>query len=276
MLRCVKKNKNKPLFRLIIGVEYYYKLVDITNHIGYNVFNNSSKRCSMITDPDINKLIKQTRRYEYLDGLRDIQLALIFGISGFAIWLAFEPFWIKWIVKTIIAYGHLAGWITMLPIILLVIIVIAMLPIMKFLRQHWLWRETGMVQTSRASIPAHVNVVSIIIFLICLMISLDLKYIGKVNDIFILRILLAATGWAFGYILLGMGRFIGLPRYVWLGVIGGLLSTLVLVAHLPFSQSSLIFGFGWCLLLAASGVFNLWRVSTAVKSGEQWKTITKI
>lgn len=224
---------------------------------------------SMTSDPDIDKLIKQTRRYEFLDGLRDIQLAVIFGISGLAIWLAFEPFWITWIIKSMNAYGRWAGWITMLPIILLVAIFIALLPIMKFIRQHWLWRDTGIVEGSPFLVPNRINLISTFIFLISMAGSFSLKYADKVNDLFVLRMLLAATGWSFGYILAGTGRYIGLSRYIWLGLTGGLLSTILLILPLPFYQGSLVFGTGWCLLLLTSGIINFWRAATVVKPGEQ-------
>jgi hypothetical protein len=66
-----------------------------------------------------------------------------------------------------------------------------------------------------------------------------------------------AASWMTGYTMIALGRHLDLPRYVWLGVIGGLVSTPVLFLPLTFGQAWLAFGIWWGLLLAASGVVTL-------------------
>ena len=77
---------------------------------------------------------------------------------------------------------------------------------------------------------------------------------GVVDDGFALRMLWAATGWSFGYTLYGVGREIGLSRYVWVGLTGGVASSLILILPVSFSQAVLALGLGWSALLATSGV----------------------
>jgi hypothetical protein len=75
----------------------------------------------------------------------------------------------------------------------------------------------------------------------------------------------AATGWSFGYTLYALGRNMDLPRYRRLGLIGSLLSAMLLFLGLPFPQSSLVFGLTWCFLLAASGVMTLRQAALSVR-----------
>ena len=45
----------------------------------------------MTIQVDVPKLIRETRQYEFLDGLRDFQMAVVFIRLGCLSWLIFEP-----------------------------------------------------------------------------------------------------------------------------------------------------------------------------------------
>lgn len=222
----------------------------------------------MMSQPDVNKLIRKTREYEFSDGLRDLQMAVLIGICGMGVWLTFEPTWIAFVGNMMRVFGRWAAWINMLPVILAPVAGWGMLRLMDYLRQRWLWRESGIVKSSRWIVPRQVSVLSVVILLGGLALSLGLRYVGRADDSFFLRMLWAATGWAFGYTLIGVGRFIGLSRYVWLGVAGGLMSTVMLFLPITFGQTSLVFGLSWCLLLAISGMVTLRRAMFTVKGGQ--------
>jgi len=196
----------------------------------------------MMSHLDINQLIQKTRRYEFSDGLRDMQLAILFGFGGLGVWLAFEPFWMEIIGNAVKTFGRWAVWIGMLPVILTILAVWGMLWIMNYLRRRWLWRESGMVQASRWVVPTRVNVISFLIILGGLVVGLAFRFVGWAGDAFVLRMLWGATGWGFGYTLAEVGRDIGLRRYIWIGVAGGLLSSVILFLPLNFGKSSLMFG----------------------------------
>lgn len=219
----------------------------------------------MMSQPDVDKLIRQTRQYEYSDGLRDLQMAVLLGIGGMAVWIVLEPIWITFVGNMVKAFGRWAAKINLLPAILAPLAVWGMLRLMDYLRQRWLWRESGMVKSSRWVVPRRVNVLSAVILLGGLAIGFGVRYFGWADDAFVLRMLWAATGWAFGYTLAGVGHHIALSRYVWLGVVGGLMSTVMLFLPLTFGQTSLVFGLSWCLLLAASGMVTLRRAMFSVK-----------
>jgi hypothetical protein len=218
----------------------------------------------MQAQPDVDKLIRQTRQYEFSDGLRDLQLAVFFALSSVSVWLSFEPQWLNFLGRLMKTFGRWAALLNMLPMVLALAAVWGMLGLMKYLRQRWLWRESGMVKSSRWMVPRRVNVLSAVVLLGGIAAGLGLRYVGWVNDVFVLRMLWAATGWGFGYTLIGVGHNIGLSRYVRLGALGGSLSTGMLFLPLTFGQVSLVFGLGWSLLLMVSGATALRR---ALRSG---------
>jgi hypothetical protein len=213
----------------------------------------------MTAQPDVDKLIRQTRQYEFSDGLRDLQLALLLGLGGVAVWLSLEPRWLIFVATVAKTFGRWAAWINMLPLVAALGAVLGMLWLMDFVRRRWLWRESGMVKSSRWVVPRGVNVASAVVLVGGIAVGLGLRYIGWVDDAFVLRMLWAATGWSFGYTLIGMGHHLGLSRYVWLGAVGGIVSTATLFLPLTFGLVALAFGLGWSIILGVSGAVALRR-----------------
>jgi hypothetical protein len=136
---------------------------------------------------------------------------------------------------------------------------------MSVLRKRWLWRQSGVVNASRWLVPRRVNVLSMVILLGGIALGLGLRFLGWVDEAFVLRMFWAATGWAFGYTLLAMGRLLDLPRYRRLGWLGGLLSTPMLFLPLGFTQAAVVFGLLWGVLLGISGVVTLLGAFAAVR-----------
>jgi hypothetical protein len=218
----------------------------------------------VMDQPDVEKLIQQTRQYEFADGLRDLQLAVLLTLGGVAVWLSLNPVWMMVVVNLVNRLGRWAAWLNMLPLVLVCLAGWGMLRLMDTLRRRWLWRESGMVKPSRWMVPRLVTVLSALILLGGLALGFGLRYLGRVGDDLALRMLWAATGWSFGYTLVGMGQHVGLRRYVWLGGVGGVLSTALLFLPLAFGQAGLAFGLLWGLLLAASGAVVLRRAFQSV------------
>jgi hypothetical protein len=219
----------------------------------------------MIAQPDVDKLIRQTHQYEFSDGLRDLQMAVYFAVSGVTLWLILEPMWMTLVANMVKMFGRWAAWVKILPLILAPLAMWGMLRLMDYLRQRWLWRESGMVKSSNWLVPRQVNVLSAVILLGGIALGVGLRLLGRVDDVFILRMLWAATGWSFGYTLIGTGHHIGLPRYVWLGAVGGIVSTGVLFLPFTFGQTSLVFGLLWSLMLIVSGAVTLRRVFLSIQ-----------
>ena len=138
---------------------------------------------------------------------------------------------------------------------------------------RWLWRESGIVKPVRWVVPRRVNILSAVIIVTGMAPGLGLRVLEKVDASFLFRIFWSMTGWAFGSTLIRVGRHINLTRYVWLGSVGGLASTLVLFLPFPFRQVSLIFWLSWSLLILISGGLALQR---ALRSVHRTVVVSKI
>ena len=222
----------------------------------------------MTTPTDVKHLIQDTRRYEFADGLRDIQMAIYFALSSVVVWLVFQPFWVTLLGDLVERYGRAAAWLGILVALIAPLAVIGMLGLMNFVRKRWLWRESGMVKPSRWVVPRRVTVLSVVILLAGLAFAVFARRQGWVEDSFILRMLWTASGWSFAYTLISMGREIDLDRYLLIGAIGGLLSTFLLFLPLTFAVAALVFGLSWGVLLSISGILTLRRAVDARTAGE--------
>jgi hypothetical protein len=211
----------------------------------------------MAAETDVQGLIRKTQRYEFADGLRDLQLALLLGLGGVTIWFAFSPWWAMLLGEIIFRYGRMAAWIGLLWIAIPALAAWGMVAFMGFLRRRWLWTQTGTVTPVRVVVPRRVNLIATGILLTGIFAGVLLWMRGVVDVDFVLRMLWVATGWSFGYTLFGVGREIGLSRYVWIGAIGGVASSLLLFVAIGFGQAALALGLGWCAILGVSGVIVL-------------------
>jgi len=224
----------------------------------------------MTTQPDIDALIRKTRQYEFVDGLRDLQMAAIMALLGAFAWFSLTLAGMHWYVQLILylkdTFGSWARWINGLVYLLILFAVLGgSLWIMRVVRRKWLWRESGWVKPVRWQVPRRITVLSAVIMLGGVVLGLILLSTGKVDKSFVLRMLWTATGWGFGYTLIGMGREIGLRRYIWLGANGGLASTILLFLPLTFGQTAIVLNGAWALALGISGVIVLHRASTAIR-----------
>jgi hypothetical protein len=220
----------------------------------------------MITQPDVEGLIRRTRQYEFADGLRDLQLAVLMALMGFVAWLAFQPIWMTFVVRTAQAIGRWAVLVSMLPMLAAVLVVWALLGLMKWLRRRWLWRDSGMVQPSRWMVSRRINVLSAVIFAATFGVAFGLWWLKVIDDALVLRLFWCATGWSFGYTLIAFGRDLGLGRYVTVGALGAVLSAALLVLPLTFSEAALAFGLSWALVLGVSGFLTLRHAALGERS----------
>jgi hypothetical protein len=210
---------------------------------------------------DIHKVIQRTRRYEYSDGLRDLQLAVMFISFGLQSWLVFEPRWWAILLGLKDSAGKWAMWTAVLLFLSLPVCVTwGALGIMTYLRKRWLWRESGMVKASRIIVPRPLTVFAGAIAIGGILVGVGLQAAGQVNDTFVWRMIWAAAGWSTGVMLVGLGRHVGLARYLWLGGMTVLISTIVLVLPLTFSQTGLVFGMAWGIMFAVAGTVTLARM----------------
>jgi hypothetical protein len=226
---------------------------------------------NMSLGPDIEKLIRDTKRYEFSDGLRDLQLGLTLLFLGIVEWLIFQPGWIRWWLAMKDRFARWGAYAAVLPFVLLLLFLLGTLRVMDALRRRWLWRRSGMVKASTwGLVPTRFQVIAAIISILGIALGIVAQPHLKTDNLFILRLIFSSSGLSFGITLVGLGIHIRIPRYTWLGMIGGLVSILLLFYPLPFDQTGAgLFGV-WGLMLSASGTVVLrraWKVGKGLDHG---------
>jgi hypothetical protein len=187
-----------------------------------------------------------------------------FGVFA---WLSLTLTGLRWYAQLILnlmeTFGRWGGLISgLLYILILLALLVGTLWIIKFLRRRWLWRESGWVEPQRWQVPRRGSVLSVVIFLGGIGLAIALLVNDRVETSFVLRMLWVATGWAFGFTLVAVGREIGLKRYIWLGAVGGIASTVFLFLPLSFGQVAIALFGAWALVLGVSGAIALRRALT--------------
>ncbi len=202
-------------------------------------------------------LIRQTQQYEFTDGLRDLQMAIILATYGIILWLILDLVYLPFVVELMKAFGKWAIWLSLLLLVIPILVAWGTTGAMNYFRRRWLWRNSGMVKPLSQLIPLWAIVLGVVIYLVSVMLALRLHFAAQADILFALQMLVVATGWSTGVILVGLGHTIGLPHYIWLGVIGGLASTFLFILPLTFGQTALVFGLSWGLIFAVSGIILL-------------------
>jgi hypothetical protein len=139
-------------------------------------------------------------------------------------------------------------------LLLPIILIIAFLRLMGYVRRRWLWKDSGFVRPSRWAIPRRTAVISAVAFGLLLAAGLGVDWLVSLDEYFPWRMLWTAVSWATAITFIGIGRHLGLVRYVWLGVAGGLAATPLLFIKLPFELTMLLACLIWGLILIVSGV----------------------
>ena len=146
---------------------------------------------------DAEELILKTRQYEFADGLRDIQLGFSFFIMGiFWYALALNPY-----IWALILRLEVDQWIRtiafFLILVLPVFVILAFMPLMKWIRNRWVWRHTGTVIASRVAVPPQYTLLALFIFLSTVAFGIWLLPILQIGDFYIWSVILVAVGWRF-------------------------------------------------------------------------------
>ncbi|MBX3082290.1 MAG: hypothetical protein KF716_11710 [Anaerolineae bacterium] len=210
----------------------------------------------MNTHVDVDKLVQQTQRYEFSDGLRDFQLGLMMAASGIMTWFIFDHanIWLSIMVELGKRFGTLGRTTTMIIVLIPSLLTLAALLVMRVLRRRWLWRNTGYVKSKQIVVPFHISLISVIVMLVPLGIGMLLQTAQLVDDLFLLRVIFIASGWSLGYTLIAMGQRLDLPRYIQVGLWTSLLTTIFLLLPLTVGQTALLWGLAWAATLTLSGI----------------------
>ena len=205
---------------------------------------------------DVKKLVQQTQRYEFSDGLRDFQFALMMAAGGFGYWLVFDQMdrWMSLMIDLANRFGYLGRWSLILVALIPGILALAALLVIRYLRRRWLWRASGYVKPARWMVPRRVTLISLVIMAVGLVAGILLQMAALTDDMFLLRILIVSSGWSFGYTLAEMGRRLDLPRYIRVGLLTSVATTPLLFLPLTVGQTGLVWGLLWGVALTISGL----------------------
>jgi hypothetical protein len=221
----------------------------------------------MMEQVDPREIILKTKQYEFADGLRDIQIGITLILMAVVwFWLMYEPVWLRFMIQVGQDYGK---WASMAAFLLVYCIPVVgaygLQRLMESVRKRWLWRESGMVKASRIIVPTHINVIAVVIFIGVLALGLKFQSYLKNSDFYVMSLLMVACGWCFGFTLAGLGVNIKVPRYIVVGVVGGLASTASFLYQTSLGGAGLISFIGWGILLITSGLIVLVKVWPAIK-----------
>jgi hypothetical protein len=225
------------------------------------------KELAMVAGQDIEKIIKKTQRYEFLDGLRDMQLGIYMALLGFTTWLVFQPATVRlilWLRERVDKFGSIVG--IFLIVLLPAIVALGVQQLMYAIRKRWLWQESGMVKPLLMVVPRWITFVSVLVLLTGLGLGLLLQPLFP-RPFFVWGALWGSTGLSFGFLLAAMGRHLQIRRYVWVGILGGVGSTVLVFLPLSLVHSVLVWGLGWGVMLVCSGLLALRRTWPQVGEG---------
>ena len=222
----------------------------------------------MVAGQDIEKIIKKTQRYEFLDGLRDVQIGIYMALLGLTNWLVFQPFWMRVFLWMLDRAGKFIGILTAILLLAIPFLVaLGVQRVMYVIRKRWLWQESGMVKPLRVVVPRWITVVSVLVLFAALGAGLLLQPLFP-RQFFIWGALWGSTGLSFGFVLAAMGWHLQLKRYVWVGVLGGVGSAAMFVLPLSLDNSVLVLGLAWGVLLIGSGLQALRRAWPQVRAAD--------
>jgi hypothetical protein len=202
---------------------------------------------------DLDSLTRNTRRLEFEDGLNDFQNGLIFLILGLLTSLFMSTKGITWYMQAILLYRD----ITMIALLALIpLLYLMMFGIRRLIRQYRskvLWSHLGEMEPFKWQVDRRISVLATAVWLVIVIVGL-IVLTGDPMDLDAdMRVFAGAAGIATGVIYLAMGRSLALSRYLWVGIIGGFLSALLMVSALNVSNSWLAFGLIWAVTLSVSG-----------------------
>ena len=223
----------------------------------------------MSTLPDVDGLIRRTRRYEFADGLVELQVGVLLALVGALSHLVFSPKLIHLSLSLSQTLGSWARWLTVLIVLLPTLVAFGTHHVIKYVRRRWLWRTSGFVEPLSSAVPRRALVLATALVVISTGVAFALSRAGWGEPMLPLRMLVASVGWAQGIVMFAVGRATGLAHYAWLGIVGGLASTPFLFLHLAFGQTWLAFCLLWGLAFTASGLFSLRRALLRLRKANE-------
>jgi hypothetical protein len=208
---------------------------------------------------NVDDLVRRTRRYEFSDGLVELQISAVLASVGVMVALVFSPAFARSSLGLSRTLGSWARWLALLILLLPPLVAYGGRHLLRYVRRRWLWRASGFVEPLPSAVSRWTLVLAAALVVVPILVGLLLVRSGYREPMLLLRILVASVGWAQGATMIGVSRATGLSHHTWVGIVGGLASTALLFLELPFGHAWLALSLLWALALAVSGLVSLHR-----------------
>ena len=202
---------------------------------------------------DLDALTRNTRRLEFDDGLNDIQNSLVFLLLGLLGAFFMSTAGITLYMRAMIFNQEITTVALIAIIPLFVVITFGSRRLIDRYRKQVLWRDLGEVEPFRWQVDRRASVLATVILLAVVISGLAIFSGDPVDLDASMRVIVAAGGIATGVVYFVMGRSLEISRYLWVGLIGGLLSAALIVMPFNAGVSWVVFGLIWMVTLLISG-----------------------
>lgn len=218
---------------------------------------------------NVEELVRKTQYFEFSDGLRDLQYGLVFFFMGAVGWLIFEPFWMRFLIRIRDSAGVWAMWFGgILTMAIPIIIAVGMIRLMRHLRLRRQRRDTGIVKPMRIMFPPWASISAGAIVILGIVLAVVLQLTRGIDPLLVWQILWISAGWSMTFTLIYLGNRLKISRYIGLGILGFILSSLIPLISSSFGMTALIFGIIWGIPLLASGAILLRKTMSNLPAEE--------
>ena len=206
---------------------------------------------------DLDSLTRNTRRLEFEDGLNDFQNGLVFLILGLLSAVFMSTTGITWYMRAMMFNSEITTIALLALIPLFYLLTFGVRRLIRRYRKNVLWHDLGEMEPLKVQVDRRISILATAVWLVIVIVGL-IVLTGEPMDLDAsMRVIAGAGGIATGVIYVAMGQSLALTRYRWVGIIGGFLSALLIVAPLSVSAGWLAFGLIWALTLWVSGAVAL-------------------
>jgi hypothetical protein len=218
---------------------------------------------------DLDALTRETRKLEFDDGLVDFQNGLVFLVMGSLGSLFMSAKGIELYMRGMLFDPEITTIALLALIPLIVLITFGIRRLIDHYRKKVLWREIGEVEPFRWQVDRRYSVLAVLVWLVVVILGWVLLATRMDEFDTGLRIFISASGIATGVIYFAMGRSLAIRRYVWVGIVAGGLSAVLMLLPLTASESWLAFGLIWAVFLSISGTMGLGSTLRRLKASTQ-------
>jgi hypothetical protein len=221
----------------------------------------------MDTSLDLDQLTQQTKRREFIDGLRDLHVGLTILILSLLNRLILTPTGATWLVKAV-SYDKTLTIIGLIGLFSLeLFIIFGAERLIERIRRASLWKESGFVKPLRWGFNKVIMIAITVIVLAIIIGSVWFMAMGQLSQDAALRSIPASASLGTGLLFLSMVFSLKIRRYLAVGIAGSLLGIMIFVYPFSFAQSYLCLGLGWAIILLASGLWAFRLALSELKGG---------